>query len=52
MSWSRGGLGDGGLEQEADYPYDEPHLNDCQVDKRKEVVGVLKYTTILGEENM
>lgn len=43
---------EGGLETEEDYPYTDPHMADCKASQRKEVVGVRKYTTILGEVNM
>jgi len=43
---------EGGLETEEDYPYQDPHMNTCESNARKEVIGVRKYTTIYGEENM
>ena len=28
------------------------HMNDCELDERKEVIGVRQYTTIIGKDNM
>ncbi|CAE7379979.1 unnamed protein product, partial [Symbiodinium microadriaticum] len=54
--WTEAGyiytIREGGLTTEAEYPYEDPHNNDCGASSRKEVVGVHRYTTILGEDNM